>query len=271
MLTIANDTTPPGLGEPLNLILSADSDAAVLVHSASNGGFLNYMLSTNLGEECLGQHLGAYQLANLGDGKGDVPQVQELRWNFGNPYVGTCQETLDGGLHLRYWIQNNTGAYFLASSIEKPASEYHDIPPDGYNIGRDEIVGNLTGTYIPPRTVSSSSTFQGTTSYANYTYQTSVQYVSGLLQNSSSALRVSHHPPKRHLMLTTHAVGVNHNQTVAVNGYPAIDGLVAVLTVKVTSSPKATTTGRAPLSKESSVGFLGSALAIVLLSVFLLV
>jgi hypothetical protein len=39
-----NNTYPAGLGEPLNVILSGDSDDDVLVQSTDNGGFLNYML-----------------------------------------------------------------------------------------------------------------------------------------------------------------------------------------------------------------------------------
>ena len=39
-----NNTYPAGLGEPLNIILSGDSDDDVLVQSTENGGFLNYML-----------------------------------------------------------------------------------------------------------------------------------------------------------------------------------------------------------------------------------
>lgn len=41
---IVNNTYPPGLGEPLNVILSAESDPAVLVDSLYDGGFQNYML-----------------------------------------------------------------------------------------------------------------------------------------------------------------------------------------------------------------------------------
>lgn len=41
---IINETYPPNLGEPLNAILSADSDSAVLQRTDLNGGFLNYML-----------------------------------------------------------------------------------------------------------------------------------------------------------------------------------------------------------------------------------
>jgi hypothetical protein len=55
-----------------------------------------------------------------------------------------------------------------------------------YNIGRDYLVGNLTGTTVPSRNVTNQTTYSGSTTYNNYTYQTDVQYVSGLLQNTSS-------------------------------------------------------------------------------------
>ena len=87
--------------------------------------------SANLGEECLTLKLGSSQRANLGDGKGEVDEDETLRWNFGNPYIGTCRETFEGGLHLRYWKQENTGAYFMASSVEKGAALGHDIVIDG--------------------------------------------------------------------------------------------------------------------------------------------
>lgn len=41
---IVNGTYPPGLGEPLNVIISGDSDPEVLVDSTFKGGFQNYML-----------------------------------------------------------------------------------------------------------------------------------------------------------------------------------------------------------------------------------
>lgn len=108
VLQIANNTNPPGLGEPLNTILSAESDARVLDVNIEKGGFLNYMLATSLGEECLGQHYGDYQMANLGDGNGNTTEMEVLRWNYGDIYIGTCRETFNGGLHLRYWRQNHT-------------------------------------------------------------------------------------------------------------------------------------------------------------------
>ena len=62
-----------------------------------------------------------------------------------------------------------------------------------YNIGRDQIVGNVTGTTIEPRTVTNQSTFSGSTTFANYTYQTDVTYVSGML-NASSGTSLHIHP-----------------------------------------------------------------------------
>jgi hypothetical protein len=41
---VVNNTYPPGLGEPLNVILSSASDPAVLKDSLYDGGFQNYML-----------------------------------------------------------------------------------------------------------------------------------------------------------------------------------------------------------------------------------
>lgn len=39
-----NGTYPAGLGEPLNVIISADSDADVMAMNEDQGGFYNYML-----------------------------------------------------------------------------------------------------------------------------------------------------------------------------------------------------------------------------------
>ncbi|EIW70797.1 hypothetical protein TREMEDRAFT_28920, partial [Tremella mesenterica DSM 1558] len=214
---IVNGTFPQGLGEPMNIIISAESDSEVLVHSADNGGFLNLMLSTFLASECLGQHLGDTQAANLGESSGNVTQVEELRWDFNDPYLGTCRESFEGGLHARYWIQNSTGAYFIATSVEMNAESGHDIILDGYNLGRDFLAGNLTGQSIPTLNVSNSSTFSGVSTFANYTYQTDVKYVSGLLPYAADM--------------------INHYLTVESSDRPPIDGLVAVLTVKIISKP----------------------------------
>ena len=32
-------------------------------------------------------------------------ETSELRWDYGDPQLGTCQETIKGGNHFRYWTQ----------------------------------------------------------------------------------------------------------------------------------------------------------------------
>ncbi|KAF8713377.1 hypothetical protein RHS03_01002, partial [Rhizoctonia solani] len=307
LLTSGFVTYPAGLGEPLNVILSAKSDSDVLVDREEKGGLRNFFLSINFSGECLGQHLGSDQQANLGDGRGAVNETAVMRYNYGDPYVGSCRETIEGGNHFRYWVQKSTGAVFMAASVELPIELGHDIVRNGYNLGRDWIVGNLTGstvisfdfepnippssvipesvksqsaasvaatntvpptsfspnitfplsTIVPtdtastpvvvalsesvvstgtitipiptasltfstptptPSPVGTSPTFTGRSSYGGYTYETTATYVSGLLSNSSE--------------------GINHPITVEDEGRPAQDGLVAILEVKIVSTPE---------------------------------
>lgn len=62
-------------------------------------------------------------------------QVDILREDFGNLAGGTCEESLNGGNHIRLWRQNGTtadsGAWFLAASKEENATLHHMIIPDG--------------------------------------------------------------------------------------------------------------------------------------------
>jgi hypothetical protein len=226
MLTQVQNTYPPGLGEPINVILSAYSDSPVLQDTVDNGGLINYYQSFGFSTECLGQHSGDDQAANLGDGNGYLNQTAVIRWDYGNVELGTCEETIEGGNHFRYWIQNgpdaNSGAIFMAASYEMPIAEQHNIIVNGYDLGRDWLVGNATAqsSILPTSELTNASTYSGETSFNGYTYLTSVTYVSGLLQNTS--------------------VDINHAQTVAVNGTNAIDGLVAVMTVKITTQPSTT-------------------------------
>lgn len=292
-LTSVPNTYPPGMGEPLNVIISAWSDYDVLQDQESNGGLRNYFLSLGFSGECLGQSLGSKQAANVGDGHGLLNETAVIRWNYGDPYVGSCKETIEGGNHFRYWAQNGpdakSGAVFLAVSYELPIDKGHDIIQNGYNLARDWLVGNATGQSIsnpnplmfeatPPQISSSSvlalsslasiastasiaslsslsllptsvavvasptptpaaqpqptlnsaggtgyiatvpnGQYVGTTSANSYSYQTTVTYYSGLLGNTS--------------------VGINHYITVEQDGRPAIDGLIAVFDVKITSRP----------------------------------
>ena len=52
------------------MILSANSDSAVLVDQMDKGGLQNYYVALGFAGECLGQHSGSDQAANLGDGNG---------------------------------------------------------------------------------------------------------------------------------------------------------------------------------------------------------
>ncbi|KIJ60206.1 hypothetical protein HYDPIDRAFT_99196 [Hydnomerulius pinastri MD-312] len=231
MLTQVQDTYPPGLGEPINIIISAYSDSSVLQSTVDNGGLINYYQSIGFSTECLGQHAGSDQGANLGDGHGYLNETAVIRWDYGDVNLGTCEETIEGGDHIRYWIQNgpdaDSGAIFMAVSYEMPIAEQHNIVVNGYNLGRDWLIGNATAqsTIIPTANLTNTSTYSGQSSFNGYTYQTSVNYVSGLLQNTSN--------------------GINHYQNVAVNGSNAIDGLVAIMTIKIVNKPD-TTSGWVP-------------------------
>ncbi|KAG6830567.1 hypothetical protein H0H92_016018 [Tricholoma furcatifolium] len=221
-LTQVNNTYPLGQGEPVNTVISGNSDDAVLVDSQDNGGLRNYFQSLGFSSECLGQTESTHQAVNLGDGNGYLNETAVIRWNYGDPQLGTCKETIEGGDHFRYWTQDgsqaDSGAIFMAVSYEEPLEDQHDIIPDGYNLGRDWLIGNITHSTIPSLQLTNGSTYSGTTSANNYTYQTDIIYLSGYLQNTS--------------------YGINHNLTVAVNGVNASDGLVALLTVKITGKPQ---------------------------------
>lgn len=73
------------------------------------------------------------------------------------------------------------GEYCPATCLERSYSYQRNR----YNIGRDELVGNLTGQSIDSRALTNTSTLSGSATYNNYTYKTDVKYVSGLLKNSS--------------------------------------------------------------------------------------
>jgi len=169
------DIVSPGLGEPMNVIISGLSSPGVLTDS----GFLNFAQAIGFSFECVGIHIGAPQAANLGDGNGAVNQTTELRQDFGDALLGTCLESLIGGNHLRMYRQNgptaNSGALFLAVSREEPITQSHTIVPNGYNIGRDELVANATNTNPKP-------------SFLGVTYSATVTSVSGLLPSGTAGV-----------------------------------------------------------------------------------
>lgn len=189
------------------------------------------------------------QYANLGDGFGIRSQGNygggngALRWNYGNADFGTCKESVDGGNHFRWFLQNGsdafTGAIFLAASMEEPASLGHMIQTNGYNTGRDYLVGNAT--------------MHPTTDYKGFVYHTEVEWIpAGVLLNATSD-------------------GINHPE-VALPGQPVQDGRVALLTVTLLSEPGTTSnaaTTTATLARRESLLF-GVALALLIPSATLL-
>ncbi|KIJ67677.1 hypothetical protein HYDPIDRAFT_107146 [Hydnomerulius pinastri MD-312] len=166
------DNAGDGYGEPLNVILSGLSSPEVL----TDDGIVNYARAIGFSEECFGIHLGGLMSANLGDGNGWVNQTYELRQDYGNAGIGTCLESLIGGNHFRVYRQNGTladsGALFLAVSKEEPATDNHDIVPDGYDIGRNDLVTAAIGQ----------------TSYGGITYTTTAQNITGLLAPGSDGV-----------------------------------------------------------------------------------
>lgn len=142
------------------------------------------MLSVNLSDQCLGgggpSIQGTQHGSEIDRDSYNVTQIGMLRWNFGDPWLGSCRQTFEGGLHFRYWRQAASGALFLEASEEMDLARNHDIVRNGYNLGRDHLVGNLTQTNIKPRSVTAQTVLNGTTSFRNYTYETRVHYVDGL-------------------------------------------------------------------------------------------
>ncbi|PWN49051.1 hypothetical protein IE53DRAFT_370086, partial [Violaceomyces palustris] len=184
-----------GVGEPLNVIISNESDQDVLTPQ----GFEEYAESIYFSNgDCAGITLGGTQGANLGDGAGTVQQSGLMRYNFMQGDGGTCIESLQGGNHFRYWYQNgsaaNSGAVFLAVSYEMSASKGHMIVDNGYDFGRDLFVANATLS-------------NGTRSPGGFEYQTTA------VDNNS-------------LLAGVQTSQINH-------GIPT-DGIVKVLTVKIT-------------------------------------
>ncbi|KAL0955991.1 hypothetical protein HGRIS_002168 [Hohenbuehelia grisea] len=178
-----------GLGEPLNVIISGKSSPEVLTQK----GFLQFAQAIGFQQECLGLHQGAAQTANLGDGRGDVPELAVIRQDFNLPGLGTCIESLVGGNHFRIFPQTgpnaNSGALFLAVSREADLAHHHTIAKNGYNLGRDGLVASA----LHPHRIH------------GRTYSTTVTEIQGLL--------------------TAGANGINHGI--------AQDGVVKLLTVTV--------------------------------------
>ncbi|SNX85420.1 uncharacterized protein MEPE_04129 [Melanopsichium pennsylvanicum] len=217
------DLVGNGLHEPLNIIISSISTASVLTRK----GLQSYLRWLDFDKECFGFHGGAYQKAYV-----DLRGWRDQEFIYRQVYTpfdhvfGTCIESLVGGNHIRAWQQQGSGAWFLATSREMDANKNHMIVPNGYNLGRNQLVQKALAK--PKR---------GKTSFMGTKYTTSVQFVAGLMPMGIQ--------------------GVNHNI--------AVDGLTAVLTVRVApeksqSSFKqvATVNANGTLVKHAHVGNQGS-------------
>ncbi|KAK2465396.1 hypothetical protein APHAL10511_002750 [Amanita phalloides] len=85
------DYTTEIYGEPLNVIISGQSDPFIL----TDHGFTHYTKSLGYSKECLGLHLGDRHGADLGDGEGIKIQQVIVRQHY-FPVWGTCWESLAG-------------------------------------------------------------------------------------------------------------------------------------------------------------------------------
>ncbi|KAF5380697.1 hypothetical protein D9757_007033 [Collybiopsis confluens] len=200
-------------GEPLNLIISGNSDPYVL----SEAGFSDYIKSLGFSTECLGVHIGNIHQADLGDGNGrHDEQVLARQYYFMGPlaylwyllgksgwyscsifwsdfsFFSQSVPCYVGGNHFRAWKQDGheaaSGAWFLGASKEENSRKNHKIIPNGYNIGRDFLVAQAVSS---------------PTHWNSMWWQAELDWVEGLLEPGSE--------------------GVNHGIEQ--------DGLVAVLTV----------------------------------------
>ncbi|KAE9401575.1 hypothetical protein BT96DRAFT_817684 [Gymnopus androsaceus JB14] len=147
----------------LEVIISGLSSAEVL----TDDGFLNFARAIGLqGQSAL--YIANIPTANFGDGNGWVNQTEQLREDYGMPRsVCTCLESLIGGNHLRQtsiFPQNgseaDSGAYVVIDncrifsstfnnfrvSKEEDVFESHDIVPDGYDIGTNDLVSAAVGS-----------------------------------------------------------------------------------------------------------------------------
>lgn len=209
--------TASGLGEPVNVIVSGESDAGVL----SQAGFEEFSRAVYFSPgSCLGITEGNAQTLNLGDGNGSKSQTNLMRYNYKQGDGGTCLESLNGGNHFRYWIQNgsaaDSGAIFIAASVELNSTLSHTIATNGYNRGRNELVGNATaGTLTSP---------------GGYKYTVTSSTNTQLLSNV---------------------------QTSQINHGISIDGNVAILTVRITQNGTIGANSNSTSSGSSSSGSSG--------------
>ncbi|WVN87391.1 uncharacterized protein L203_102570 [Cryptococcus depauperatus CBS 7841] len=193
------------------------SSPRVLAETMWEGGLYNYLEAAGFGGECLGLQMGNYQQSNLGDGNRNQTQRSILRYQyFHDDILGTCLESIYGGNHIRVFRQETSGAYFFSTSAEMDSTTHHNLGLNAYDLGRNLFVGNATGVVIGDD-VTTSTVIEGGIEKRGYRYKTVVTFEDGLL------------PENRTLW--------NHYTGVQLVGGAVSDGLVAVLTIDVLSTP----------------------------------
>ena len=53
-----------------------------------------------------------------------VNETAVMRLNYGDPTLGTCKETVEGGNHFRYWVQSGSSANRYRFYMSPSASLY---------------------------------------------------------------------------------------------------------------------------------------------------
>ncbi|CAD6888119.1 unnamed protein product [Tilletia laevis] len=164
--TFPNGSSLNSSNEPLNVIISANSSPEVLTRK----GLQSYLRSIDFDFECLNLHSGGPQYATV-DATGSQAQVflyRETKTSLDHIF-GTCLESLAGGNHIRGYLQSGTNAWFLAVSTEENVTKKHKIIPNGYDIGRDDMVQR------------SQSEPDGITDFFFQKWKTTVTYTTDLL------------------------------------------------------------------------------------------
>ncbi|KAG7445563.1 uncharacterized protein BT62DRAFT_969236 [Guyanagaster necrorhizus] len=220
MLTVVPQTHPDGQREPVNAIISGNSDQAVLAQQSMDRGLMNYFPAVAISATGTNQHTSNSQQVDSGDSNENETAV--MQYNYGDPALGSCTESFKRDDHFQYWVQNSSeadsGAIFLAISYKTSSSDQHNIIENRYNLGCNYVLGSSNTSKIPTLSLTGSTSFSGSLSSQGYTYKTDIIYVMGLLPNTS--------------------IGINYNQSVsndsAVN---TADGLITVFNVSITERP----------------------------------
>jgi hypothetical protein len=123
--------------------------------------------------ECLGQHSGSDQQANLGDGHGyrtsllpspsprfclissvfflfQVNETAVIRLDYGDPTLGTCKETILGGNHFRYWAQTGSEANRFGAINRSSLDDAHFLPFFPYRFPSRKLFPYLVGLFLWP-------------------------------------------------------------------------------------------------------------------------